>query len=238
MGAFIDFFNAGGIADEDPERAEVIVKKLETVPKDLVRRYEKLRGGIVVDDERDFDGCAICRDALLVDDIEVRDVTTLEKETAVLLDESGASSSRISKSTLNPHAAIFTPTTSSPTSPMTPQDPPLNNSNTDPSSSKSILSRPEPASLSILAFPCPGMHLYHADCIAPWLARKTTCPSCRFDIDPNSVTHRLNRVRAMAATNWKPPKGRDFRKWLKKEEKKRGGILDPDDVQSTGESEL
>ena len=76
---------------------------------------------------------------------------------------------------------------------------------------------------SILVFPCPGMHLFHMGCLAPWLERKTTCPTCRHDIDPRSLT--LSYIRGLYGGSdlhptWKPPKGRDFRKWIERQEKR------------------
>ncbi|KAI0696428.1 hypothetical protein BC835DRAFT_1414253 [Cytidiella melzeri] len=76
----------------------------------------------------------------------------------------------------------------------------------------------------IVAFPCPGMHLFHAGCLDPWVARKTTCPTCRFDIDPDSLTLRDRRdpmTGRPLAQLWAPPRGRGFAKWLKKEERRR-----------------
>ncbi|KAK7690177.1 hypothetical protein QCA50_006828 [Cerrena zonata] len=74
---------------------------------------------------------------------------------------------------------------------------------------------------AILAFPCPGMHLYHDSCISPWLSRKTTCPSCRFDIDPKSLT--LSCVRILRPKKWEPPKNAGFLLWLRRAEAKQGG---------------
>ena len=38
----------------------------------------------------------------------------------------------------------------------------------------------------IVALPC--SHVFHSNCLRPWFALHTLCPSCRFDLDPNSDT--------------------------------------------------
>lgn len=85
---------------------------------------------------------------------------------------------------------------------------------------------------SIVAFPCPGKHVFHDMCLSPWLSRKTTCPSCRFDVDPNSLTlrwdfssgRRRNGTDASSAhperRTWEPPEVKPFREWLEEEENK------------------
>ncbi|KZS98966.1 hypothetical protein SISNIDRAFT_447803 [Sistotremastrum niveocremeum HHB9708] len=45
-----------------------------------------------------------------------------------------------------------------------------------------------PESDTTHALPC--AHLFHTGCLKPWFSMKTTCPTCRFDIDPNSLTFR------------------------------------------------
>ncbi|KZT65821.1 hypothetical protein DAEQUDRAFT_759119 [Daedalea quercina L-15889] len=79
-----------------------------------------------------------------------------------------------------------------------------------------------PSPHQILVFPCPGRHLFHRSCLAPWLARKTTCPSCRFDIDPDSLTLRLTGATshyAAGARRWEPPAVPGLEEWLVKEER-------------------
>ncbi|KAH9949817.1 hypothetical protein B0H21DRAFT_726139 [Amylocystis lapponica] len=100
-------------------------------------------------------------------------------------------------------------------------------------------------SFVIMAFPCPGKHLFHRHCITPWLARKTTCPTCRFDIDPDSLTLRLStspraggsRTGARPERIWQPPRVSSFLRWLEREERIREGIADPsDDVKEVAPS--
>ncbi|KAI0786201.1 hypothetical protein C8Q75DRAFT_808607 [Abortiporus biennis] len=182
--------------EDDPKRAEIIISKLETVPEELLPRYQLLRGG-------NEDGCAICRESFLSDD--------------------------------------WVPPPSSPSSSTNPKE------HKDKDTALSYFAalpydrRNIP---SILAFPCPGMHLYHDTCIFPWLSRKSTCPACRFDVDPHSLTHRHRRTNSGARRQgrravWAPPKAKGFRKWLEDEENRRDGkpvieeplpASDPDEI--------
>lgn len=87
---------------------------------------------------------------------------------------------------------------------------------------------PEPD--CIIAFPCAGKHLFHRDCLAPWLARKTTCPTCRFDIDPLSLTLQPSRglldaifpvqhaESAQSVRVWQPPQVESLSEWVAAEE--------------------
>ncbi|KAI0632256.1 hypothetical protein C8Q77DRAFT_1158906 [Trametes polyzona] len=75
---------------------------------------------------------------------------------------------------------------------------------------------------TVVAFPCLGKHLFHSDCLSQWLSRKTTCPSCRFDIDPHSLTVKSNRVGPQAGRrtrNWLPPQVECMAEWLDAEER-------------------
>ncbi|KZO92537.1 hypothetical protein CALVIDRAFT_540809 [Calocera viscosa TUFC12733] len=51
---------------------------------------------------------------------------------------------------------------------------------------------------TVLSLPC--THTLHAACIYPWLANHTTCPVCRFDLDPDSLTLRRSRPRTDTPT--------------------------------------
>ncbi|KAH7096419.1 hypothetical protein BKA62DRAFT_510565 [Auriculariales sp. MPI-PUGE-AT-0066] len=51
----------------------------------------------------------------------------------------------------------------------------------------------------LLALSC--RHVFHSECLAPWLARRTTCPTCRFDIDPDSLTLRQPPQPAMSSSD-------------------------------------
>jgi hypothetical protein len=74
---------------------------------------------------------------------------------------------------------------------------------------------PAAAPTKVVAFPC--LHLFHSDCLMPWLALKTTCPTCRFDVDKDSLTLRGGSL----LRPWVPPAKGVLEKWVKDEEKKK-----------------
>jgi hypothetical protein len=47
-------------------------------------------------------------------------------------------------------------------------------------------------SANIIALPC--RHVFHEFCLVPWFSRHTTCPSCRFNIDPDNLTRSSARI--------------------------------------------
>lgn len=64
----------------------------------------------------------------------------------------------------------------------------------------------------VVAFPC--LHLFHSECLLPWLARKTTCPTCRFDVDPDSLTLKGGSTQRP----WVPPAEGVLEGWVQAEE--------------------
>ena len=48
---------------------------------------------------------------------------------------------------------------------------------------------PEDPLPKIIALPC--SHVFHSSCLVPWFSRpkQTTCPTCRFNIDPDNLTY-------------------------------------------------
>lgn len=96
----------------------------------------------------------------------------------------------------------------------------------------------------IVAFPCPGTHLFHDTCISPWLSRKTTCPTCRFDVDPDSLTLSPEFMPPRTPSRrprkpWRAPKVKPFARWLTDEENKARGLpVEPYLELSTADDEV
>lgn len=153
-------------AEREPDhlRAHAVIDGLEPVSKDLLARYEVVKGE---DHPQRRAPCAVCYEPLDLDfshhaeDHEpVGPVQTENKKLSLAL----------------PYHAAF----------------------------------PE-----VVAFPC--LHIFHSECLLPWLARKTTCPTCRFDVDPDSLTLKGGGTQRP----WVPPVGGVLEAWVQVEETKR-----------------
>ena len=150
-------------AERGPDhlRAHAVIDGLEPVSKDLLSRYEVVRGE---DHPQRRASCAVCYEPLDLGyshGVEDRDpaepVQTENRDLSLAL----------------PYHAAF----------------------------------PE-----VVAFPC--LHLFHSDCLLPWLARKTTCPTCRFDVDPDSLTLKGGG----SQRPWVPPVDGVLEAWVQAEE--------------------
>jgi len=64
-----------------------------------------------------------------------------------------------------------------------------------------------------MALPC--THSFHAACIFPWLAQHTTCPTCRFDLDPSSLTLTLPPQPTNPGERYRPYPSSETRKSAK-----------------------
>jgi len=158
---------------EDPERARRLVDGLEEVPVGLVRRLERLaalgRGlgeetGAIGGDS----GCAICWDRLL--DPPGEGPEAPEQEEA---EEAKPKTEEAETSSSGAEPSASTSTAESSASAGTPSSP---------------KKKEKPKHPRIVSLPC--AHVFHAECLIPWFTRprQTTCPTCRFNIDPENLT--------------------------------------------------
>ena len=153
-------------AEREPDhlRAHAVIDGLEPVSKELLSRYEVVRGE---DHPQRRAQCAVCYEPL---DLEPpRSVEDRGPAEPTLMENKNLSLAL-------PYHAAF----------------------------------PE-----VVAFPC--LHIFHSECLLPWLARKTTCPTCRFDVDPDSLTLKGGCTQRP----WVPPVDGVLEAWVQVEEVKK-----------------
>jgi hypothetical protein len=188
---------------EDPERAKRLVAGLEVVPVGLVKRMEKVGGapGGHVDDstgEVEVPGCAICWDTLLDSEGDgfhtnkVEDASSHNEEATTEPAPAADSTSAADVSMEDPPSTSSQHASESPSDPPTPvlaADPliPSIDSSTAPNAPAETQIEDDPH--KIVCLPC--AHVFHASCLYPWFSRprQTTCPTCRFNIDPENLTY-------------------------------------------------
>lgn len=149
--------------EPDHLRAHVVIDGLEPVSKDLLSRYEAVKGEGY---PKRRASCAVCYEPLDLDSNDVEGCNS-----------SGPIQAENKKLSLAlPYHAAFS---------------------------------------EVVTFPC--LHLFHSECLLPWLARKTTCPTCRFDVDPDSLTLKGGRIHRP----WVPPADGVLEAWVQVEEMKK-----------------
>ncbi|KAG9315997.1 hypothetical protein JVU11DRAFT_3656 [Chiua virens] len=176
--AFFQEFQALEDGREDPERAKKLVAGLEVIPLGLVKRLERVGGapgGHVGDSstEGSSSGCAICWDTLL--DAENDGFRAQQPSGGDALQSSSSSTDAVDGHTVtHTDGGAMDVDTSSPSA-----------SRSEPSTSVP----PSPELPKIISLPC--AHVFHASCLLPWFtrARQATCPTCRFNIDPENLTY-------------------------------------------------
>lgn len=189
--AFADFLQQmqqfGGLDDnrEDPERAKKLIAGLEAVPIGLVKRLERVGGapGGHVDGAESTDssspGCAICWDTLL--DAEGDSFKPKAPE-----EPSATASTETLTTALEAESNVPMSTDSA----SAPSIPSSTDSDEPPSSqsSNSPFETSVPEEPKIISLPC--AHVFHESCLLPWFtrAKQATCPTCRFNIDPENLT--------------------------------------------------
>ncbi|KAG6816188.1 hypothetical protein H0H87_008015 [Tephrocybe sp. NHM501043] len=178
---------------EDPERAKQLVNGLEEVPVGLIRRMEALN-------EKNPDenstgagdcSCAICWDRLLDGEGGFGAELNAELAQEVAQPTAGPSSDA-------PMDVEGAPTVSESSAAPPPDTPAVDTPTTDESSADSPMrSSFDPSQPKIVTLPC--AHIFHASCLIPWFSRprQTTCPTCRFNIDPEHLTARRRPPMAM-----------------------------------------
>ncbi|KAL7279823.1 hypothetical protein ACG7TL_006230 [Trametes sanguinea] len=168
---------------DDPERAQRLVDGLEEVPIGLVKRMERAGGPGTGQGETPT--CAVCWESLLEPEgggFEGNaELARAEAAEAAREDAASRQGSNSSMDVDGPASAASDASSSSPGA----------SSSTTTSTTPGGERHPK-----VVVLPC--SHVFHASCLLPWFSKpgRTTCPSCRFDIDPDSLTYRPRPLRS------------------------------------------
>jgi collagen type II alpha/collagen type III alpha len=161
-----------------------LVEGLEDVPVGLVRRLERV--GKAMEDVAGAEGeegslgdggCAICLEGLLVEADDESEEEDKDKEDNQAPEEQPQPTQTNEMMDISP---------SEPTPSFSQQQLQTEESSSSPSPSKPSDSQPHYQ--RIVTLPC--AHVFHASCLLPWFSKpkQTTCPICRFNIDPENLT--------------------------------------------------
>ncbi|TFK90526.1 hypothetical protein K466DRAFT_543309 [Polyporus arcularius HHB13444] len=165
---------------DDPERAQKLVDGLEEVPVGLIKRMQQVGGPGT--DPGEVPTCAVCWESLLEPEGGgFEGNAELAKAEAAQAARDDAASQQGAESPMDVDGAL---SSSGESSEIASGSSPAPESSGDDEQPK------------IVVLPC--SHAFHATCLLPWFSKpgRTTCPSCRFDIDPDSLTYRPRPLRA------------------------------------------
>ncbi|KAK1232407.1 hypothetical protein PQX77_004437 [Marasmius sp. AFHP31] len=162
-----NFANLFSFSDErerdDTKRGRQIVDGLEESNVGLVKRLERVNK-VLGEDEGSGTACAVCWESL-IDEGGGWGEESKEKE-------------KEKQAETEPEGEKFI------TAPSTPQ--PQANKESSASSSMPVEESEEQKAKNTKIVSLPCAHIFHAECLVPWFSRprQTTCPVCRFDVDP------------------------------------------------------
>ena len=179
---------------DDPKRAQRLVDGLEEVPAGLVKRME--RAGGPGSSPGEVPNCSVCWESLL--DPEGGG---FEGNAQLAKDEADAEAAREDEAARNRQESTRERDASSSTPSGSAESATTASSSTAPSDDVGDSHRHP----KVVVLPC--AHAFHATCLLPWFSKpgRTTCPSCRFDIDPDSLTYRARPLRPRAPSSQAAP---------------------------------
>ncbi|CAG7855193.1 SubName: Full=Related to proteophosphoglycan ppg4-Leishmania braziliensis {ECO:0000313/EMBL:CCA74179.1} [Serendipita indica DSM 11827] len=170
----------------DTRRAKQLLRGLPVVSHGLIRRLQRVetlkaralaqKQGASAKEVEETDNkllCLVCYDALLpeTEPKQTGDVANAAKDDGMKVDDE------------DDDMDLDVPTDVSPSDSKA--NLPLNTTESKPPLVNVARRWPYQAENALIALPC--THVFHATCLKPWFETgKTTCPTCRFDIDPGS----------------------------------------------------
>lgn len=187
-----------GAGGEDRRRGRMVVRGLEEVPEGLAQRMDALK---TQGDESGMGGCAICWDSLLEDagfggeaDPQATAPSEAPQTTTANQGGAAATSGGSTSQAEIPQQPAGSSTTSGLPTPLT---------TTVPEADEEPLPK-------IVVLPC--SHAFHASCLVPWFSKpmRTSCPTCRFNIDPEGIIWGIGRRSREPAEGAAGPGGIDL----------------------------
>ncbi|KAJ8084428.1 hypothetical protein PM082_003198 [Marasmius tenuissimus] len=174
---------------DDTTRGRQIVDGLEESNVGLVKRLERVNK-LLGEDEGSGTACAVCWESLVEEGGGWgEDAKEKEKEKEKQAETEAEGESFI-------------------TAPSTPQPQANKESSTSSSTPVEESEVQKAKNTKIVSLPC--AHIFHAECLVPWFSRprQTTCPVCRFDVDPEGkVWGRRRRPMGFGGPFGAPPPG-------------------------------